>query len=81
MPVDLQNFTLTHLGNATVSVPQVEVSYTVTDSQSGTQREDFTGVRKLTFPGVMGSLTVAERREVLEATIMKVVEIKLRNLG
>lgn len=82
MPIDLQSFKVTHLGNTTVSVPQVEVECRVVDSQTQAERADYTGVaKKLVWPAVMSTLTVAERREVMEVIIQKVLELKLRALS
>jgi hypothetical protein len=81
MPIDLRNFQITRGGTQNANVQVITVSAQVFDSQGGSERTggDFNGGTKFfIFPGVMTSLTAAERIEVYEAAIMKILEIKLR---
>ena len=63
---DLQNFTVTAIGSASVNVPRFTISGQITDSRTGAVLRDFTGANAITFPNVLGTLTAAQRLKVLD---------------
>lgn len=73
---DLQNFTITPLGNANVNVPRATISCTVTDSMTGAVIADFTGANVINWPGVISTLTAAQRRELIDLIANYLVLVK-----
>lgn len=65
---DLQNFSITPLANASVTVPRFRIECTITDSQTGAVLQDFTGANAINFPADLGSIfpTAAEKREFID---------------
>lgn len=65
---DLQQFTITPLSNASVTVPRFTISAQITNSKTGAVLFDFTGANVITFPADLPTLlpTAAERREFVE---------------
>lgn len=62
---DLQQFAITPLGAANVNVPRAAISALVVDSgPGGAVLSDFTGPNALTWPGVISTLTAADRLEL-----------------
>ena len=61
---DLQQYQLTPLSNASLTVPRFQIECVVTDSQSGAVLFDFTGANAIVFPRDLLTLypTAAERR-------------------
>ncbi len=73
---DFQNFKLTHLANASRSVPRMQIELQVCDSQTGEVEQDFTGANAIMFPDVMGTFTAQQRRDVYEAAVRKIIAIR-----
>ena len=63
---DLQNFAITILGAANVNIPRAQISARLVDSQTGVLLSDFTGANALNWPGVLTTLTVAQRRYLID---------------
>ncbi len=64
---DLLNFSITPLAAVNVNVPRASIAATVVDS--GNQNivlADFTGANALNFPGVISTLTAAQRQELIQ---------------
>lgn len=81
MPIDLQQCSVTIGGDVQATLPQITFSALIVDSRTQASKQDLTGVRSLTFPGVVSTLSNAEKRELMETIIWKIVEIKLRGLN
>ncbi len=63
---DLQNFTVTPLANASVTVPRATLSGQLRDSTTGVLLADFTGANTVAFPAVLTTLTGPQQRELVE---------------
>ena len=63
---DIQNLTITPLANASISVPRFTIAGTVNDSRTGAVLFDFRGANAITFPNFLGTLTAAQRLEVID---------------
>ena len=63
---DLTSFSITPLASAPVTVPRATISGKVINPITKAVLADFTGANALTFPNVLGSLTAAERLELVE---------------
>lgn len=65
---DLLNFAITPLSSANVNVPRATISARVVDSNDqNIVLADFTGANALTFPGVLSTLSAADRLELAQA--------------
>ncbi len=73
---DLQNFAITPLGAANVNVPRATIEALVTDSQSGAVLADFTGANALNWPGVVSTLTGAQRLVLAEMVANWLIFVK-----
>ena len=64
---DLQNFSVTVLPDATVTIPQLKIELQVVSSD-GTQTvlTDMTGSRAIVWPTALATLSLAERAEMAE---------------
>lgn len=63
---DLQNFTITAQSAANVNVPRALISCLITDSVNGAVLADFTGANAINFPGVISTLSAADRAELAD---------------
>lgn len=64
---DLHNFSITPLGNANVNVPRAQIECQVVESVvNGAVLADFTGANAIIFPGVISTLTAADRQELAQ---------------
>jgi imidazoleglycerol phosphate synthase glutamine amidotransferase subunit HisH len=63
---DLQQFTITALASASVNVPRAQIEALVVDSQTQATIADFTGANALIFPGVITTLSAADRLELAQ---------------
>jgi hypothetical protein len=63
---DLQKFKITPLAATNVNVPRATIEGQICDSTTGALLHDFTGANALTFPGVLTTLTVEQRRVLVE---------------
>ena len=71
---DIQNFSVTALSNANVNVPRWSIECRVVESRAGgAVLADFTGGNAITFPNVLGQLTAADRQEILEIIIHRLI--------
>mgnify|MGYP001575059924 FL=1 len=73
---DLQNFSITPMAAANINVPRATISAQITDSQTGEVLADFTGGNALTFPGVLTTLTAAQRQELINLIATTIVFMK-----
>lgn len=60
---DLQEYTITRISAAQMTVPRWTVSFHVTDSDTGEVVFDRTGANAITFPTILGQLTNAQQDE------------------
>lgn len=83
MPIDIQNLTFDRTGQVTLAIPKVVASFKVVDSQTGQARAggDFSGAAQLVWPNVVSTLTAAEKTELFDFVIQKVMEIKMRGIA
>lgn len=70
---DLKNLTITAGGTVTPTLQQFTVSVQVTNSQTGAVLADFTGANVLVWPNVLATLTVTQRRELIERVMWDVI--------
>jgi len=64
---DLKNFSITAMPNVALSVPRAQISGLVVSSDATqTVLADFTGANAVIFPTVLGSLSAADRLELVE---------------
>ena len=63
---DLQGFTITAQSAANVNVPRATISCTVLDATTGAVLADLTGANAIQWPGVIATLTAADRRELAQ---------------
>lgn len=64
---DIQNKVITVLGNANVNVPRATISARVVESNPPyAVLNDFTGGNALNWPGVISTLTAAQRQELID---------------
>jgi hypothetical protein len=73
---DLQNYSLTAGGAATLTLPQHTIAGRVTDSTTGATLADFTGDSALSFPSVLATLTAAQRDELLSQIAQQILLMK-----
>ncbi len=73
---DLQNFSITPMAAANINVPRATIEAQITDSQTGVVLADFTGVNALTFPGVLTTLTAAQRRDLIDLIATRIIFMK-----
>ena len=73
---DFKNFSIAALSTANVSVPRFTISVQVVNSQTGALITDLTGANALAFPGVLTSLTVQQRRDLLDLLVNQLILIK-----
>ena len=72
---DLRNFTVTKLANQTINnAPRYQIACTVHDSSTGALLKDFTGANAHTFPQILGTLTEAERVELLHVIAQWIID-------
>jgi len=67
-----------------VACPQVLISFRLVDSQTQTITLDDareSAGRQVLFPNVVGTLTADERRELMEAIVSALLNIRQRRLG
>lgn len=81
MPIDLQQCSITYGVDVSVTLPQVTFSAVVVDSRTQATKQDVSGAKSLVFPAVVSTLSAAEKKELMETLIVKIVEIKLRGLS
>jgi len=62
---DIRNLVITPQTSANVNVPRATISCTIHDSKTGAQLFDFTGANAVAFPGILSTLTAADRLELL----------------
>lgn len=72
--MDIQNFSITPASAVTLTVPRFQISATVVEG--GNTIADFTGANILTFPGVLASLSVADRRALIDMIATTIVQMK-----
>lgn len=73
---DLQNFSITPMAAANINVPRATIEGQVTDSTTREVLSDFTGGNALTFPGVLTTLTAAQRRELIDLIATTIIFMK-----
>lgn len=73
---DLSQFSITPNGTANVNVPRAIIAAKILDSGSGAVLSDFTGVNALNFPGVLSTLTAAQRLEIAQDVANKILFMK-----
>lgn len=73
--MDFQNYSVTIGSNANRSIPDVTVSMQVCASD-GTVLQDFTGANAFNIWTVFGSLSAADKREVLNGLIKEIIRKK-----
>jgi len=68
---DLVGFSMTRISNASVSLPRWTIAGKLVNSQDQSQViADFTGANAVTFPQVLGSMTAAERDEMVQMIVL-----------
>jgi hypothetical protein len=65
MAYDIRSEVITDIGSASISVPRLQWSCTLNDSQTGALLHDFTGANVVNFPNVLNQLNAAQRLELL----------------
>lgn len=73
---DIQNFAITRLAPASLTVPRWQLSGQVTDSKTGAVLADFTGANVVNFPGILGTLTNAQQDELVNLIVTWLVQKK-----
>lgn len=73
---DFQQFDVQTLGSVSVTLPRFQISVKVTDSQTGATIADFTGANAFVFPGVLATLTAAQRRTILDDIVARLIRMK-----
>lgn len=77
MPFDLQQFSAVIGSAISVPMPTVTLNANVVDAQTGALKGNYT----LIWPSVWTTFTAAEKLELGDVIINKVLEIKMRALG
>lgn len=78
---DIQNFSVTGTGNSNGSLPTRTVQFRICNSRTGAVIRDFTGVNSLAFPGMLSTLTAAQRARLLEGMIEQIIQFKIEEFG
>lgn len=77
MAFDIQNFTLTPNGTATITVDRYIISALVTESRAGgAVLFDFTGANTVAWPAVLGTLTDPQRQELIRMVLVWLLKTK-----
>jgi hypothetical protein len=63
---DFQQFKITPLAAASVTVPRAQIEALVTDSRTQAVIADFTGANAILFPRDITDLTAADRQELAQ---------------
>jgi hypothetical protein len=71
---DLQSFAIIPEAAAQVNVPTFEITALVIEGQ--TVIADFTGGNSISFPGVMATLSVEQRQEIMDLIAITLVLMK-----
>lgn len=69
MPVNFQEFSITRIAPAQLTVPRWSIALKVTDSATDAILKDLTGVNALVFPTVLGQLSTAEQDEMVQMIV------------
>ena len=77
---DLQQFSVTRISAAQLTVPRWTVAFQVTNSTTGEVLHDYTGANTVTFPTILGQLTNAQQDEFVEMVMAWLIRKRL-NLG
>lgn len=76
---DLQQFAVTRLAPATLTVPRWRIEFQVTDERTGAVLRDFTGANALTFPNLLGTLSNAQQDAWVQQVVMATILARLDN--
>jgi hypothetical protein len=79
---DILDHQIVNLPDATITVNRFAVEFQIVDSQTQQQLIlDRRGGNRLVWPTGLASLTVTERRRVIEAAIREWIAIEMEKLG
>lgn len=73
---DLQNFSVTPGTAANVNIQRFTIECQITDSNTGAVLHDFTGANAIQWPSVMGTLTAAQRRSILQDIVNRIIYMR-----
>ncbi len=74
---DYQQFSVTRIAPAAMTVPRWQIELKVTNSQTGAVIRDFTGANAIIFPNVLGTYTNAQQDRLVELIVTYMIERKL----
>lgn len=77
---DYQNYSVTRITNATMSVPRWRIELTVTNSQTGAVLYDFTGANALFFPAMLGQFSTERQDALVNGWVRDLIEEKIATL-
>lgn len=77
MPYDFQQFSITRLAAAQLTVPRWSIALQVTDSQTGALVKDFTGANAVVFPNVLGQLSNTEQDEMVAMIVNWLIQRRI----
>ena len=73
---DLTDFSITPQGSSSVTVPRATIAGKLVDSQTGILLADFTGANAIQFPSVLATLSVAQRKDIIDLIATLIINQK-----